>query len=95
VFVEKTNAGKRSVAVGVLDVDGKTVALGSVKIPTNHEIPEKGALVEVEYLYAFRGGSLFQAQYRGARKDLERSAASVQQLHYKSADSDEDDDNAE
>lgn len=94
VQVAKVNAGKRSVAVSAVDANGKTVALGNVTIPANQPIPESGALVEVEYLYAFPGGSLFQPQYKGVRDDLECSAANTAQLHFKRANTDEDDDAA-
>lgn len=96
VFVANRNPTKRSVAIELLDGEGKRVNVGNVSIPANYDIPAVGAVVEVEYLYAFEGGSLFQPQYKGVRDDLDPASACVlSQLHYKPAgDSDEDGDAA-
>jgi len=45
------------------------VEVGSVTIPPNHKVPPVGSTIEVEYLYANRGGSLSQAVYKGIRED--------------------------
>lgn len=45
--------------------------VGNVTIPANHEIPEKGDTVEVRYLYAYKGGSLYQPTYLGKRDDVD------------------------
>jgi len=47
--------------------------VGNVTIPSNHEVPQVGDIVEVRYLYYFRGGSLYQPVYLGKRSDLEKS----------------------
>jgi bifunctional non-homologous end joining protein LigD len=97
VRVRSVNGSKRSVEVEVSMpdiVDGHpvyrdvVVSVGSVTIPANHSMPAAGALVEVEYLYCFEGGSLFQPVYKGPRKDLEAndlSVISVRQLKFKKA----------
>jgi len=85
VLVLKQNAGTRSVLMGVRDENGQMVEIGNVTIPPNHAVPEPGALVEVRYLYAFKGGSLFQSAYLGPRSDLEEEAAVLKQLKYKAA----------
>ncbi len=56
---------------------------GNVTIPVSHEIPSLNALVDVEYLYAYRGGSIYQPVYRGQRTDLELSACTLSQLKFK------------
>jgi bifunctional non-homologous end joining protein LigD len=76
------NPGKRSVRVGVLD-EGVLVEVGSVTIPANHEIPSPNELVEVEYLYAYPGGSLFEPKYRGPRTDIQREECTIEQLKMK------------
>lgn len=87
--VMETNAGKRSVKLGLLDVGsnaGKSppmIPVGNVTIPPNHEVPVAGAIVEVEYLYAYRGGSLYQPVYRGQRSDADIGACALSQLKYK------------
>lgn len=79
--VTKVNA-KRSVALGVFE-NGKGVAIGNVTIPANHEIPAVGDVVEVQYLYAYKGGSLFQPVYLGKRGDIEAHECLISQLKYK------------
>lgn len=90
VIVVKKNATKRSVQVAGLDGQGTKVPLGNVTIPANQEVPSSGALVEVEYLYAYRKGSLYQPQYKGVRDDIDFEACTLTQLHYKE-EGDEDD----
>lgn len=45
--------------------------VGNVTIPANHDVPGKGEVVEVRYLYAYRGGSLYQPTYLGVRDDVD------------------------
>jgi bifunctional non-homologous end joining protein LigD len=53
-----------------------------VKIPAKHgRLPVIGTIIEVGYLYAFRGGSLVQSVYKGIRRDVEADSAA--QLQYK------------
>ena len=70
VRVKKAHATKRSVEMEI-DDDGKPMALGSVTIPSNHQIPAPGDLVSVTYQHLFEGGALFQPQYKGVRTDCE------------------------
>lgn len=61
----------------------KAVAVGNVTIPPNKALPTAGALVEIRYLYAYKGGSLYQATYLGERDDLEVGDCVLGQLKYK------------
>jgi len=61
--------------------DGTEV--GSVTIPANFKIPSVGSVVEVRYLYAYRGGSLYQPVYLGERSDIDESECTEDQLKYK------------
>lgn len=82
--VLKRNQGKRSVQVAGWDKKYRQlVALGSVTIPANHEVPEKGAIVEIRYLYAYKGGSLYQPVYLGVRNDQTIDDCVISQLKYK------------
>jgi len=91
VIVIKANSGKRSVNIGVLDKAQVVVAVGNVTIPANYDIPKAGQLVEVKYLYAYLGGSLFQPVYQGVRTDIAYEACTQTQLKYKAGtESDED-----
>jgi bifunctional non-homologous end joining protein LigD len=57
--------------------------MGKVTIPPNHEIPSEGELVEVLYLYAYKGGAVFQPVYKGKRPDSDLSDATIKQIVYK------------
>lgn len=74
---------KRSVSLAAVDAAGKWCAVGNVTIPSNQAIPAVEDLVDVTYLYAFPGGSLFQPQYKGKRDDLDPGAANMAQLKLK------------
>ena len=80
-IVTKVN-GKRSVALMLFDGD-KVIPVGNVTIPPNHEVPAIGAIVECRFLYAHRGGSIFQPVYLGVRDDICAQECTVDQLKYK------------
>ncbi|HLX59705.1 MAG TPA: hypothetical protein VKX17_00350 [Planctomycetota bacterium] len=56
-------------------------------IPANQEIPKVGSLVEIRYLYALKGGSLYQPQIIRVRDDID-SADSLADLKFKRENSD-------
>ncbi|MFY9259012.1 MAG: RNA ligase family protein [Gallionella sp.] len=64
---------------------GKPISVGNVTIPINYAIPAAGEIVEVAYLYAYPGGSLFQPVYRGQRTDVDINDCITGQLKYKPA----------
>jgi bifunctional non-homologous end joining protein LigD len=80
--VTAVSAGKRSVSLAAYDAD-QPVPVGNVTIPANHAVPAPGTIVEVQYLYAFRNGSLFQPVYKGPRPDQDREACGLSQLKFK------------
>jgi bifunctional non-homologous end joining protein LigD len=82
VRVGGVNAGKRSVMLE-LQHEGAWHNVGSVTIPANHDIPAPGSLAEVRYLYAYRGGSLYQPIYLGVRDDADEAMATMDQLKFK------------
>ena len=84
VIVTGVNDGKRSVQIAVLDGD-KQVNVGNCTIPANQDVPETDDIIEVRYLYAFEGGSLFQPVYLGKRTDIDRADCASHQLKYKAA----------
>jgi bifunctional non-homologous end joining protein LigD len=73
---------KRSVKLAVLDL-GKWIEIGNVTIPPNRDIPVDDQIVEVRYLYAYKGGSLFQPAYIGLRNDVALNECTIDQLKYK------------
>jgi len=81
-IVSNHTEGKRSVGLELIDGDTR-VFVGKVTIPPNKEIPQLGELVEVQYLYAFRGGSIFQPVYLNPRTDSDLTDATMKQLIYK------------
>jgi len=72
---------KRSVSIGVFS-GSALLCVGNVSVPTNYELPEKGDICEVRYLYAYPGGSLFQPTYLGERDDIDAEACTESQLKY-------------
>lgn len=62
---------KRSVAINLLDAQNEPTPVGNVTIPPNYQMPQVGAAIEVRYLYAYRGGSLYQPVYLGERDDVD------------------------
>lgn len=86
VVVGEHHPTKRSVSMLLRNgKDGEWVAVGSVSIPGAKPLPPEGTPIEVRYLYAFRGGSLFQPVYLGVRSDISANAAQLAQLKYKQA----------
>jgi len=80
-IVGKIN-GKRSVSLKLFD-GTELVSVGNVTIPSNKEIPNPDEVVEVRYLYAFKGGSIFQPVYLEKRDDIKPGECSLDQLKYK------------
>ncbi len=76
---------KRSVRLSMFDAAGTEVGVGNVTIPANHAVPIPGEVVEVRYLYAHPGGSLFQPVYLGPRPDLDRGDCLLSSLKFKRA----------
>lgn len=82
VIVSAITENKRSVAMAVLD-NGNQVDVGKVTIKPNQDMPNIGDILEVQYLYAYQGGSLFQPVCLGVRSDLEAADCTIEQLKYK------------
>jgi bifunctional non-homologous end joining protein LigD len=84
VEVTEKHESKRSVFIAAYDETGSRVPLGKVTIPSNQEIPTVGMIIEVQYLYAYPNGSLFQPVYKGVRNDQFSANCLTSQLKYKS-----------
>lgn len=89
-YVELVNS-KRSIVLGLME-NGIWKNVGNCTIPPNHEIPKAGQIVEIRYLYAYKGGSLYQPVYLGVRDDLDEMACQLSQLKYKADGTDSDED---
>lgn len=81
-MVGSMTKAKRSVGLVVFEGPNE-VEVGKVTIPPNHEVPKVGDVVEVRYLYANRGGAVYQPVYLGPRNDLDVTEAVIEQLEYK------------
>jgi len=73
---------KRSVAMMVYDGQ-QEVAIGNVTISVNKEIPPVDSIIEVRYLYAYKGGSLYQPTFLEVRTDVSKEECVIGQLKYK------------
>jgi len=74
---------KRSVTISLYK-NKKIVDAGKVAVPVNHELPEKGSVIEVKYLYARKqSGRLYQPIYIGQRSDILPNECQQDQLKYK------------
>lgn len=82
-IVVSHHATKASVGIGMLDEQGNVVSVGNCTIPPNKTTPPVGALVDVDYLYAYQGGSLFQPIYLRERDDVSREECTLSRLHFK------------
>ncbi len=71
---------KRSIRLGLYE-DGELIDIGNCTIQPNKEIPS--GIVEIRYLYANKGGSLYQPTYLMPRDDIEKEACTMNQLKYK------------
>jgi len=55
--------GKRSVRLGMLSSEGEMVYVGKATVPPNQPVPRLDDLCEIQYLYKYEGGALFQPCY--------------------------------
>jgi bifunctional non-homologous end joining protein LigD len=84
-YVERLDGTKRSVHIAVLGPEGAAVPMKKVTIPANYEMPPVGAVVDVEYLYAYPGGGLAQPRYKGIRGDRRLEHCVHTQLKFKAS----------
>lgn len=87
VYVESHDGAKRSVNIAALGANGQAVSLKKVAIPVNYDLPQVGAIVDVEYLYAYPSGGLAQPRYKGIRSDRGMEHCVLSQLKFKANDS--------
>jgi bifunctional non-homologous end joining protein LigD len=61
---------QHSVRVAVRGDDGSLIEKGSVTLPPSQRKPPINAILDVRYLYAYRGGSLYQPTFQRVRDDV-------------------------
>ncbi|RLA60316.1 MAG: hypothetical protein DRQ89_13015 [Epsilonproteobacteria bacterium] len=82
--VEFIHPTKSSVGLELFDeVKQQWVSVGNTTIYPNNTFPDADDIIEVEYLYAYPGGSLYQPVFKGPRPDIDEDAAVLSQLKYK------------
>ena len=81
-FIVTRQNEQRSVALVLLNGEGE-IPVGNCTIPANKTIPPVGAVVEIRYLYAYQGGSIYQPVYLGERSDILREECKLGQLKFK------------
>jgi len=86
------STGKRSVKLGLIGQpwEKPLVEMGSCTIPPNKEVPAENALIEIRYLYCFKGGKVYQPFFIGLRDDVLVQDCTTAQLKYKAGEADED-----
>lgn len=85
-IVSKVN-DKRSVGLELIDDDTQQrIDVGNVTIPANASMPAVGDVVEVQYLYAYEGGALFQPIFFGKRSDIAQSECVASQRSFVAID---------
>jgi bifunctional non-homologous end joining protein LigD len=82
-IVDEKATGKSSFISYVLDPQGKRVYLGHCSA-LGKVMPQAGAVVELRYLYAYKGGKLIQQVFLGIRDDVNPEECTTRQLKFKS-----------
>lgn len=77
------NVGKSSIKLGCLDNHKSMVSVGNTTVYANQTMPQVGDIVEVEYLYYYSGGSLFQPVLKGIRNDVDKEECLISKLKLK------------
>lgn len=82
-------ANKNSVGIELLDENGAWTQVGNVTVPEGKK-PNIGDLIDVKYLYAYEGGSLFQPSFKGVRTDIDPEECRIDRLKFKIEEPEED-----
>lgn len=80
--VTEGRVGKRSVGLELLDANNEWQPVGNVTIGGAREIPSAGTIIDVRYLYAYEGGSLFQPTFIDVRTDVTDDECRMDRLKF-------------
>lgn len=89
VRVKALNNNKQSFQMEMMK-EGDWVYVGDCTYYPTKYTPKAGDYAEVEYLYAYPGGALFQPVCLGKRTDVDDSDCGISQLKYKQGSQEED-----
>ena len=82
VLVVEGRPGKASIGMELRDENGNRVHVGFCTCVL-HPLPAVGSIAEIKYLYAYRGGCLFQSSFKELRDDVRLEDCALSQLKYK------------
>ena len=82
-IVKEANVGVDSVSLQLFDDAGVLIDVGNCTINKRVCLPKAGDLLEIRYLYAYRGGSLYQPTMIALRDDIDKEECLMSQLSYK------------
>jgi bifunctional non-homologous end joining protein LigD len=82
-IVTSIHPEKESIGIGLFNDAFEMTEVGNATVYANIDKPKVGDIVEVEYLYAFREGSVFQPVLLGTRDDITAADCTTNQLKYK------------
>lgn len=89
-IVKDITKGKRSVGLELINENGERVHMGKCTIPPNKEIPALNSVVEIRYLYAYKGGCIFQPTFKEIRNDVDIEECLMTQIIFKAEQEDEE-----
>jgi len=81
VIVVAGREGRASIGMELINEHGQREFVGYCSCNRN---PPIGSIVEVKYLYAYRGGCLYQPAFKEIRDDVDLNECTTAQLKYKS-----------
>lgn len=84
IIVAAGRPGKQSIGMELIDANGNREFVGFCSCAL-HPLPAIGSIADVKYLYAYRGGCLYQTAFKGPRDDVDISECKTSQLKYKAA----------
>jgi len=80
VIVVTGRQGRASIGMELIDENGQRVFVGYCSCNRN---PQLGSIAEIKYLYAYRGGCMYQSSFKEIRDDVDVDECLLSQLKYK------------
>lgn len=83
IIVAPGRQGRASIGMILINDNGQHEHVGYCTC-TLHPLPLPGTVADVKYLYAYKGGCLYQSAFKGIRDDVDVNECTTSQLKYKS-----------
>ena len=87
VIVVAGRQGRSSIGMELINSQGQREFVGFCSCNRN---PAIGSIAEIKYLYAYRGGCLYQPAFKEIRDDVDVNECTTSQLKYKSTEDDDE-----